>query len=111
MEKTRGQSLQEARLVTADWYRSASIQLLKKLTEQHGEWGDGVDISAYCSKTGLAVVQIRNQPTTTFYPIGEDSQEIKNARLTDVELVYNGKDHFEYSKSNNYLLFVNAEDE
>ena len=70
------------------------------MIEKDGEWGEGVDISAYCSKTGLAVVvEIRNQPTTTFYPIGKDGQEIKNARLADVELVYNGKDHFEYSQS------------
>ena len=75
----------------------SELRARSAVIEKDGEWGEGVDISAYCSKTGLAVVvQIRNQLT---YPIGEDGQEIKKARLADVELVYNGKDHFEYSQS------------
>ena len=76
--------------------------------EKDGEWGDGVDISAYCSKTGLAVVQIRNQPTTTFYLIGEGGQEIKNARLTIIERTILSTLNLaskQLSKQENYLIF------
>ena len=63
-----------------------------------GEWGEGVDVSAFASiyKIAIKVVVIYRQETETitFFPVNSGGNEVKDAKVASTTLHHNGRDHW-----------------
>ena len=103
----------------AEFYNTASQQQLDKIRQiqyyendlrkrysvikEPGEWGEGVDVSAFASIHRIAIEVFHRQDTIpiTFFPVDGSGNILENARVASTRLHHNSIDHWSVYQCSN----------
>ena len=84
-------------------YYEEDLRKRYSVIKEPGEWGEGVDVSAFASIHRIAIEVFHQQDTKpiTFFPVDSSGNELKNARVAKIRLHHNGIDHWSVYQCSN----------